>query len=111
MTAPITSSTLGVNVFTAPGKVMVGERPKPFGEPRADGCGSKLKVIGIVAGHVHLLRRKSYRRPTATVGFNQPDISLHRFPFDGGTRDGLETVGPVCASDNLTNRELDAATV
>ena len=29
----ITSSTLGVNVFTAPGKVMVGERPKPFGEP------------------------------------------------------------------------------
>jgi hypothetical protein len=22
-----------VNVFTAPGKVMVGERPKPFGEP------------------------------------------------------------------------------
>src|SRR5277367_3783121 len=33
MTAPITSSTLGVNVFTAPGKTMVGERPKPFGEP------------------------------------------------------------------------------
>jgi glyoxylase-like metal-dependent hydrolase (beta-lactamase superfamily II) len=33
MTAPITSKTLGVNVFTAPGKVMVGERPKPFGEP------------------------------------------------------------------------------
>ena len=26
------SSTLGVNVFTAPGKAMVGERPKPFGE-------------------------------------------------------------------------------
>ncbi len=33
MSAAITSSTLGVNVFTAPGKVMVGERPKPFGEP------------------------------------------------------------------------------
>ena len=32
MTAPIASSTLGVNVFTAPGKAMVGERPKPFGE-------------------------------------------------------------------------------
>ena len=32
MTAPITSKTLGVNVFTAPGKTMVGERPKPFGE-------------------------------------------------------------------------------
>ena len=28
-----TSNTLGVNVFTAPGKTMVGERPKPFGEP------------------------------------------------------------------------------
>src|ERR1700722_1695853 len=32
MTAPIASNTLGVNVFTAPGKVMAGERPKPFGE-------------------------------------------------------------------------------
>src|SRR6204780_5940144 len=32
MTAPITSTTLVVNVFTAPGKVMAGERPKPFGE-------------------------------------------------------------------------------
>ena len=32
MTAPITPNTLGVNVFTAPGKAMVGERPKPFGE-------------------------------------------------------------------------------
>jgi len=26
------SNTLGVNVFTAPGKAMVGERPKSFGE-------------------------------------------------------------------------------
>jgi glyoxylase-like metal-dependent hydrolase (beta-lactamase superfamily II) len=32
MTAATTSNTLGVNVFTAPGKAMVGERPKPFGE-------------------------------------------------------------------------------
>ena len=32
MTAPVTSNTLGVNVFTAPGKTMAGERPKPFGE-------------------------------------------------------------------------------
>jgi glyoxylase-like metal-dependent hydrolase (beta-lactamase superfamily II) len=32
MTAPITPSTLGFNVFTAPGKAMVGERPRPFGE-------------------------------------------------------------------------------
>ena len=36
-TAPIASNTpesktLSVNVFTAPGKAMVGERPKPFGE-------------------------------------------------------------------------------
>jgi glyoxylase-like metal-dependent hydrolase (beta-lactamase superfamily II) len=29
---PVASSTLSVNVFTAPGKTMVGERPKPFGE-------------------------------------------------------------------------------
>ncbi len=25
-------TTLSLNVFTAPGKAMVGERPKPFGE-------------------------------------------------------------------------------
>jgi glyoxylase-like metal-dependent hydrolase (beta-lactamase superfamily II) len=29
---PVASSTLSENVFTAPGKTMVGERPKPFGE-------------------------------------------------------------------------------
>lgn len=34
-TAPVVSSKLSVNVFTAPGKAMVGERPKPFGEPLA----------------------------------------------------------------------------
>jgi glyoxylase-like metal-dependent hydrolase (beta-lactamase superfamily II) len=33
VTAPVASSTLSVNVFTAPGKAMVGERPRPFGEP------------------------------------------------------------------------------
>jgi glyoxylase-like metal-dependent hydrolase (beta-lactamase superfamily II) len=33
VTAPVAPSTLSVNVFTAPGKAMVGERPKPFGEP------------------------------------------------------------------------------
>jgi hypothetical protein len=33
VTSPVALNTLGVNVFTAPGKAMVGERPKPFGEP------------------------------------------------------------------------------
>src|SRR5580704_1369135 len=32
MTAPVASNTLSVNIFTSPGKAMVGERPKPFGE-------------------------------------------------------------------------------
>jgi len=32
VSAPVASNTLSVNVFTAPGKPMVGERPKPFGE-------------------------------------------------------------------------------
>jgi glyoxylase-like metal-dependent hydrolase (beta-lactamase superfamily II) len=32
VTAPGASNALGVNVFTAPGKTMVGERPRPFGE-------------------------------------------------------------------------------
>jgi hypothetical protein len=31
VTAPVARNTLSVNVFTAPGKTMVGERPKPFG--------------------------------------------------------------------------------
>ena len=31
-TAPVASGKLSLNVFTAPGKAMVGERPKPFGE-------------------------------------------------------------------------------
>ena len=33
VTAPVASNTLSVNIFTAPGKAMAGERPKPFGEP------------------------------------------------------------------------------
>jgi hypothetical protein len=33
VTALVGSIRLGVNVFTAPGKSMVGERPRPFGEP------------------------------------------------------------------------------
>src|SRR5580692_653603 len=33
VTEPVSSNTLSVNVFTAPGKTMVGERPRPFGEP------------------------------------------------------------------------------
>ena len=32
VTAPVALNTLSLNVFTAPGKTMVGERPKPFGE-------------------------------------------------------------------------------
>jgi len=32
VTAPVASGTLSVNVFTAPGKPMVGERSKSFGE-------------------------------------------------------------------------------
>jgi hypothetical protein len=30
--APVASSALSVNVFTAPGKPRVGERPRPLGE-------------------------------------------------------------------------------
>jgi len=33
VTGLVASNALSVNVFTAPGKAMVGERPKPFGEP------------------------------------------------------------------------------
>jgi glyoxylase-like metal-dependent hydrolase (beta-lactamase superfamily II) len=33
MSTPATPDGLGVNVFTAPGKSVVGERPRPFGPP------------------------------------------------------------------------------
>ena len=33
MSTPASPTGLGVNVFTAPGKAVVGERPKPFGPP------------------------------------------------------------------------------
>ncbi|HEY4051815.1 MAG TPA: MBL fold metallo-hydrolase [Acidobacteriaceae bacterium] len=33
MTTPNNSNALGFSVFTSPGKPMLGERPKPFGEP------------------------------------------------------------------------------
>jgi glyoxylase-like metal-dependent hydrolase (beta-lactamase superfamily II) len=33
MAVPTSPNRLGVNVFTAPAKSLVGERPKPFGEP------------------------------------------------------------------------------
>jgi glyoxylase-like metal-dependent hydrolase (beta-lactamase superfamily II) len=32
VTAPVASNTFSVNIFTAPGKAMVGERAKSFGE-------------------------------------------------------------------------------
>jgi len=32
VTASVASTALSVNVFTAPGKAMVGERPRPFDE-------------------------------------------------------------------------------
>src|ERR1700691_3353796 len=34
-TTPVALNTLGVNVFSGPGKTIVGERPKPFGEALA----------------------------------------------------------------------------
>jgi hypothetical protein len=39
--APVATTTLSVNVFTAPGKPMVGERPKPFGEALRRGAGGR----------------------------------------------------------------------
>jgi glyoxylase-like metal-dependent hydrolase (beta-lactamase superfamily II) len=44
--APASSGTLGVNVFTAPGKTMVGERPKPFGEALAFDPATSTLIFG-----------------------------------------------------------------
>jgi len=46
VTGPAVSSTLSVNVFTAPGKTMVGERPKPFGEPFAFDPATSTLIFG-----------------------------------------------------------------
>jgi hypothetical protein len=49
VSTPVASSTLNVNVFTAPGKPMFGERPRPFGE--ALGFDPALNPAIVVAGH------------------------------------------------------------
>jgi len=80
-------TTLGVNIFAAPGKAMVGERPKPFGEAFGFDPITSTFIFGehdavlvnAVTREVELHDMR-YRRSTS---------------FDGGTRDGLETVGPV----------------
>jgi glyoxylase-like metal-dependent hydrolase (beta-lactamase superfamily II) len=46
VTAPVASSPLSVNVFTAPGKAMVGERPKPFGETLAFDPATSTLIFG-----------------------------------------------------------------
>src|SRR6202161_1797566 len=39
-------TTLSVNVFTAPGKAMVGERPKPFGEALGFDPATSILIFG-----------------------------------------------------------------
>src|SRR6202021_1881009 len=46
--APVASNPLSVNVFTAPGKTMAGERPKPFGEPLAFDPITSTVILGEV---------------------------------------------------------------
>src|SRR5579862_8946139 len=46
VSAPVASNTLSVNVFTAPGKSMVGERPKPFGEALAFDPSTSTLIFG-----------------------------------------------------------------
>src|ERR1700735_3662851 len=43
---PAPLSPLSVNIFTAPGKAMVGERPKPFGEPLAFDPATSTLIFG-----------------------------------------------------------------
>src|ERR1700729_3205128 len=43
---PVALNTLGVNVFTAPGKSMVGERPRPFGEALGFGPITSTLIFG-----------------------------------------------------------------
>ena len=52
--AAVALNTLSVNVFTAPGKTMVGERPKPFGEDRwiAHRSENSIENAGRVNCHV-----------------------------------------------------------
>jgi len=55
MTASTASNTLGVNVFTAPGKAMVGERPKPFGEYDAVLVDARMRWLRPRLSHIRLL--------------------------------------------------------
>ena len=50
LTAPIASNALGMNVFTAPGKTMVGGRPRPFGEALLGDPGHQTLPAGLRSG-------------------------------------------------------------
>ena len=67
---PVASNTLSVNVFTAPGKAMVGERPKPFGE-----------ALG-------------FDPITSTLVFGEYDA----VPVDAMTTVGLSRIGSLCTT-------------
>src|ERR1700753_4143493 len=54
-TAPVASNTLGVNVFTAPGKTMVGERPRPFGEPLGFDPITSTLIFGVTVAEAKAL--------------------------------------------------------
>jgi hypothetical protein len=68
VTAPVASSNLSVNVFTVPGKAMVDERPKPFGEALGFDSITYVPSIGpIVAGDVF------YNQCRVYVGDTNPE--------------------------------------
>jgi glyoxylase-like metal-dependent hydrolase (beta-lactamase superfamily II) len=71
---PVALNTLSVNVFTAQGKAMVGERPKPFGVP------------------------PGFDPITSTLIFGEYDAVL---VGEMGTVAGLSRIGWLCTTANL----------
>jgi glyoxylase-like metal-dependent hydrolase (beta-lactamase superfamily II) len=118
VTAPVASNTLSVNIFTAPGKAMVGERPKPFGEPLGfDPITSTLifgehdavlvDAMGTVAEAEALadwvaLRNRNLQTIYITHGhfdhFYGLSVLLDRFPGDSNAEDGGGHAVVVCSS-------------
>ena len=86
MTTPTTSNILGVNVFTAPGKTMVGERPKPFGEALARAIATPKTVKAMQMSFtppVERLARRMFPRQVPTKLVPPERYEQDRFTLEG----------------------------
>jgi glyoxylase-like metal-dependent hydrolase (beta-lactamase superfamily II) len=101
-TAPVASSSLSVNVFAAPGKAMVGERPKPFFSPQVERLARRL-FPGQVA--TKLVAPEPYEHDTFTLeGHELRIIEQGRTDSPDSTSLYVPSIGLIVAGDVVYNQ-------